>query len=210
MNAAHSATVLLVTAALVAVGAAMQPGSEAQIGEATYTNPVGGDILMGDPFVLRHGGVYYLYGTTWPFKAWRSRDLVHWRPLGAVYRWGDDSWGRRSFWAPEVFAYRGRFYMAFSSARDPEEGFRLCLAVADAPEGPFREMHAPWCDVGWSCIDAHVFLDDGAVPYLYFARVGVLEPPEQNLTERLLLARIYGVRLKADLSAPVGNPFLFL
>ena len=33
----------------------------------TYTNPVGDKpIVTGDPFVLQHGGKYYLFGTNAP------------------------------------------------------------------------------------------------------------------------------------------------
>ena len=52
----------------------------------TYTNPVGDTpIHMGDPFVLQHGGRYYLFGTNASnegFKCLESTDLVHWTPKG--------------------------------------------------------------------------------------------------------------------------------
>ncbi|MGD8240976.1 MAG: glycoside hydrolase family 43 protein [Armatimonadota bacterium] len=197
----------------VALAVLLLPAAGAQAsGQSgpTYTNPVGGDIRMGDPFVLLHEGTYYLYGTTAGdgFKCWRSPDLVHWKPLGYAYRRADDSWGRGSFWAPEVFRHRGRFYMAFSCRRDRDRGYRLCLAAADSPEGPFWEVHAPWCDIGWSCIDAHVFIDDDGTPYLYFAKVGVVGEPWKEPSEGYLYGMIYALRLEDDLSAPAGEPVL--
>lgn len=195
---------------LLAAGSSPAAGGAEHENDSTYTNPVGGEIRMGDPFVMKHGRRYYLYGTAGgrSFSAWTSTDLVHWEDMGQVRHHDEDSWGRSSFWAPEAFHYDGRFYLAYSAQRDRDEGFRLCLAAADGPEGPFEDIYAPWCDVGWSTIDAHVFVDDDGTPYLYFAKVGVLEPPNDGVTERTLFGKIYGMRLKEDLSAPAGEPVL--
>jgi hypothetical protein len=47
---------------------------ESPRGEATYTNPVGhAPIHMGDPFVIRHDGKYYLFGTIGFMKSLRPR-----------------------------------------------------------------------------------------------------------------------------------------
>ena len=85
----------------------------------TYTNPVGDTpIHMGDPFVLQHGGRYYLFGTNAPnegFKCLESADLVHWTPKGWAYQETDDSWAKSHYWAPEVKEYRGKFYMTYSA-----------------------------------------------------------------------------------------------
>ena len=177
---------------------------------ATYTNPVGDGILMGDPFVLQDGDRYYLYGTNAGdgFKAWTSTNLVQWDSLGYVYRKGPGTWGEARFWAPEVARYRGRYYLAYSARKDGlppgPRSFRLCLAVADSPAGPFRDLHAPWFDVGWSTIDAHLLIDADNTPYVYFARVG--ERDEAGV----ITARIYGARLVSDLSRLEGDPVLCL
>ncbi|MBI5725119.1 MAG: family 43 glycosylhydrolase [Planctomycetes bacterium] len=172
----------------------------------TYTNPVGGDIHMGDPFVIQHEGKYYLYGTTARdgFKCWTSTDLVHWQGGGYAYQRKDDSWGKGSFWAPEVTKYRGKFYMVYScTGPDPKKGFRLCIAVGDKPDGPFVDMHAPWCDNGWSCIDADLFIDDDGAPYLFFDKVGAVAGPV-----KYMYGIIYAMKLKEDLSGPAGEPVL--
>src|ERR1044071_3171903 len=59
----------------------------------TYTNPVYKG-SMPDPFVLRHRGVYYAFGTTGGerkpdgriFTLLTSNDLVNWRELGGAPR----------------------------------------------------------------------------------------------------------------------------
>ena len=52
------------------------------------------------------------------------------------------------------------------------EGKLNCQPHGDRPEGPYRDLHAPWFDFGYSAIDGHIFVDDGGKPYLYFSRNG--------------------------------------
>ena len=47
----------------------------------TYTNPVGDIAQIGDPFVMKHEGEYYLYATSLSsrgFYVWHSLDLINW------------------------------------------------------------------------------------------------------------------------------------
>ena len=176
----------------------------------TYTNPVGRGILMGDPFAAHYGRTYYLTGTTDAGRGFRlltSANLVDWAPGGFALQRGEGSWGQRDFWAPELFRHRGRYYLVYSASRketaDGKPGFRICLAAAEKPAGPYRDVHAPWCDPGYPCIDGHVFVDRDGAAYLYFAKVGVIRKPTFKL-----YGRIHGVKLAADLSGPVGKPVL--
>src|SRR5918911_5283535 len=82
-------------AAAGALNSELAPGSEPAAAPAlshspkTYTNPVYAG-SMPDPFVLRHQGVYYAFGTTGAgrkgdgriFTLLRSTDLVDWRGGG--------------------------------------------------------------------------------------------------------------------------------
>ena len=178
----------------------------AQQGEAAkiYTNPVGETPLhMGDPFVIQHDGRYYLFGTNASnegFKCWESTDLVHWKEKGWAYRETDDSWAKSHYWAPEVEFYRGKFYMTYSAMNKASDPPRLliALAVSDRPEGPYRDLHAPWFDFGYSAIDGHIFVDDDGKPYLYFSRNGSQDGYSFGI--------MYGVALADDLSKPIGEP----
>lgn len=170
----------------------------------TYTNPVGeSPIHMGDPFVIQHNGAYYLFGTNASnegFKCWESPDLVNWVEKGWAYRETDDSWAKSHYWAPEVEFYRGKFYMTYSAMNKASDPPRLliALAVSDKPEGPYRDLHAPWLDFGYSAIDGHIFVDDDGKPYLYFSRNGSQDGYSFGI--------MYGVELADDLSKPVGEP----
>ncbi|MEZ4703297.1 MAG: glycoside hydrolase family 43 protein [Rhodothermales bacterium] len=177
----------------------------------TYTNPVGDSIFVADPSVLTHQGRYYLYGTSAGdgFRAWTSENLVDWNELGYVYRKQAGTWGQGSFWAPEVVRYRDRFYLIYSS-RGPAaygDGYRITIAVADRPEGPFEDLYSPLFDPGYSMIDAHLFIDDGK-PYLFFEMVGLVGSLGND--KGYLWGVIMGVELSEDLSRPLTEPKLCL
>lgn len=168
---------------------------------STYTNPVGGDIRMGDPFVLFSGGTYYLYGTNYKegFQAYRSSDLVDWQAIGTIWQDSPNS-ARSRYWAPEVHAYQNRFYLVFSCRFKGPEGpprFRLGLAAADSPSGPFETVKLPWFENLGSNIDAHLFLEDER-PYLFFNKVGY--------TNGVIWGKIYAAVLSPSLKTMVGEP----
>jgi GH43 family beta-xylosidase len=175
----------------------------------TYTNPISDSLFIADPFVLQYQGVYYLYGTSVGdgFKGWKSTNLVDWQPLGYVFQKQENSWGNKSFWAPEVVHYRNKFYLIYSSSGKTlfGEGLRLCMAVADQPEGPFVDLYAPLFDHGYGCIDGHLFIENDK-PYLYFEMVGVVGEPWKK--EGYFWGTIMGAELTDDLSALVASPTL--
>lgn len=146
-----------------------------------YENPVWPG-YFADPFVLRVGADYYAYGTgehldrddagaPRAFTILHSRDLVHWTRAGGavVPPAGTES---HSFWAPEVAAHDGRFYLFYSSAPAArDELHRVQVAVADDPRGPFHVRGPVLPAAEGFCIDAHPFRDprDGCW-YLFYAK----------------------------------------
>ena len=135
------------------------------------------DIQIRDPFVLKHGGMYYMYGSTdkdiWKsggvgFDAYASRDLENWNGPIPVFRPPEGFWGTRNFWAPEVYERRGVFAMFASFIGD---GFQRGTAVlrSECPEGPFL----PWSDgavtpKNWMCLDGTLYIDEGGEPWIVF------------------------------------------
>ncbi len=93
----------------------------------TYVNPVGDSLVIADPSVLFIDGTYYLYGTSAGdgFLCWSSDNLVDWQPLGYAYQRTEVSWGKSTYWAPEVIAYRGKFYMVFSCKGGDDRSYIL-------------------------------------------------------------------------------------
>ncbi len=182
------------------------------------SRPVSDSIFMGDPFMLYDNGRYYLYGTTSSgtgFKCWsaEARDIPAaamgsgpvpgWKYEGFVFRENADSWGQGNYWAPEVYHYNGKYYMVYSCKGKDTTNNRmlLCLASADSPAGPFRDVHAPWFDPGYSCIDGHIFFDNDGKIYLYYDKVGY----EGTWPGGHLFGYILCRELSHDLS-PVSGP----
>lgn len=161
---------------------------------------------LADPSVLLHDGVYYLYGTgdTHGFDVWTSTDLKQWEKAARVLEAGDGVWGDSAFWAPGVLAYRGRFYLFYSSSGIlPDTGgrrsTRIGIAVADSPGGPFREVVPRLPLLGRAVIDPELFVDSKGVPWLFFVA---------DVNENNGRGEIYVVRLGDDLLCTVGEPTL--
>ncbi|MCC3373720.1 family 43 glycosylhydrolase [Cohnella sp. REN36] len=109
------------------------------------------DYGIGDPFVMRYNGVYYLYCSTKDgragIKSWSSTDLAHWKYEGLV---ADDPLTTGAY-APEVVYWNGYFYMNTSPAGNGHYVLR-----AERPTGPFTVQTD---NLGLS-IDGSVFIDD--------------------------------------------------
>ncbi len=137
----------------------------------TFTNPISG-VELGDPFVLRHRGGFYLYGTNdgpplpdgRVIPVFRSDDLLHWTPLGGAL---EPSEPGVDHWAPEVLAWNGRFYMVVSFGDVDRRGHELWVAVADRPEGPFRLASRLSDPSEKFSIDGAWLLDDDGRLYLF-------------------------------------------
>jgi arabinan endo-1,5-alpha-L-arabinosidase len=136
-----------------------------------FTNPLEG-IVLGDPFVLRDRGRFYLYGTNdgpplpdgRVIPVFRSDDLIHWEPLGGALEPSEPS---ADHWAPEVLAWNGRYSMVVSFGDVDRNGHALWVAVADRPEGPFR-LKARVSDPSERfSIDGSWLLDDDGRLYLF-------------------------------------------
>ena len=140
---------------------------------STYTNPVyPGD--FPDPFVMRVGDTYYAYATelyTQPPRALRllrSPDLVHWTPLEGALERLEEPWAR-DYWAPEVAFHDGRYFLYYSAGIE-DRHHQIRVAVAERPEGPFRDQRTILTPDDPFTIDAHPFRDDDGQWYLYYAR----------------------------------------
>ena len=121
--------------------------------QATYTNPLNVDVA--DPFIIRHDGVYWLYGTSSRegFKSWCSNDLVHWELKGLAFQRTQQSWGVAMFWAPCVVERDGTFYLYYSALGDVPGGkqhLRICVATSDSPGGPFKDAKAPLLELTYN------------------------------------------------------------
>ncbi|MER5754693.1 family 43 glycosylhydrolase [Streptomyces sp. NPDC002088] len=132
--------------------------------------------LNADPDVHYLNGEYWIYPTTdgfqgWggtSFKAYSSKDLVHWKDHGVILDLGPDvSWADTYAWAPTIAERDGKYYFYFCAEQ------QIGVAVADSPAGPFKDaLGKPLVAKGgaWSgqMIDPAVFTDDDGQAYLYW------------------------------------------
>ncbi|MEJ7828823.1 MAG: family 43 glycosylhydrolase, partial [Segetibacter sp.] len=113
----------------------------------TYPNPLGP--LGADPGVTYANSTYYFYCTSgnstgaMPIK-W-SPDLFTWTdngarvfPIGQFPAWVNGG----SYWAPEVHYINGQ-YVCFYSAKGADGWFKIGMATAPGPTGPFTDKGTP-------------------------------------------------------------------
>ncbi|MCW4386234.1 glycoside hydrolase family 43 protein [Salinibacterium sp. SYSU T00001] len=173
------------------------------------------DVRIRDPYVIEpEPGRFVLFGTTdanvWGgpatgFDCYTSSDLESWEGPIAAFRPPEGFWSTSQFWAPEVHAHAGRFFM-FATFLDSTTRVRgVAVLVADAATGPFL----PWSDgpvtpVGVPCLDGTFFVDDDS-PWLIYSRgaegTAAGEPAIAD-------GEMYALRLSEDLTAAVGEPEL--
>jgi beta-xylosidase len=134
-------------------------------------NPIG-ITNIGDPFVLKHEDVYYLYATSFidGFNCWTSTDFINWQGPIQVYKVGERSFGYKDFWAPEVIYQNETFIMHYSARDKKSHSLRIGVATSKTPLGPFIDVYdqRPMFDFGFAAIDGHVFIDDDKKRYFYF------------------------------------------
>lgn len=194
----------------------------------SFSNPL--NVKFGDPFILKASdGKFYMYGTSGEdgFRTYASDDLIHWKDEGEIYTGAhDSSWTVDAFWAPEVYERNGKYYLFFSAnwKQNPTkeaENFRIGVAVADKPTGPFKELYdRPIFDPGYPIIDANVYFDDSTgKTYLYYSRCAYKHPVEseiadwarkENFAKEVEESWVYGVEMKNDFSGIIGSPVLLL
>lgn len=131
-------TVAIATIALSALAAQTQPTSGNPLFPGWYA----------DPDVVVFNDRYFIYPTTSDvyekqlhFDAFSSPDLVTWTKHPRVLTNAEIKWAKRAMWAPCVVEKDAKYYLFFA-ANDvhPGEVGGIGVAVADKPEGPFKDL----------------------------------------------------------------------
>lgn len=138
------------------------------------------DIRIRDPYVItdRESSSYYMFGTTdtepWfgkgeGFLVYQSRDLKIWTCLGYAFTPGQDFWGEKNFWAPEVHRYHNEYYM-FASFYAEQKCRGVQILKSERIEGPYvpitdRAVTPP----DWECLDGTLYIDEEETPWIVFS-----------------------------------------
>tara|TARA_R110000765_G_scaffold210297_1_gene315492 strand:+ start:669 stop:1619 length:951 start_codon:yes stop_codon:yes gene_type:complete len=131
-------------------------------------------IYLADPTIFLNEGTYYLYGTKGDntiegegFLVYTSQDLKTWKgPAGKKDGFAlkkGDAFGTKGFWAPQVFKFNSKYYMAYTANEN------IAIASSESPLGPFvNDKKALEASV--KQIDPFIFFDDGKA-YLFHVRL---------------------------------------
>lgn len=122
----------------------------------------GGEYGIGDPFVMRYDGKYYLYPSSGHpengvagIKVFSSEDLVNWTYEGFAVEGEEANFA----YAPEVVYYNGTFYLCESAG-----GNGHYIYKSNSPVGPFERV----TDNFGRVIDGAFWIgDDGQLYFLY-------------------------------------------
>ena len=116
------------------------------------------DRSLGDPYIMKYNGYYYLYVSAGDrnIYCWRTKDLMEW---STAYICCTDETTAVAY-APEVVYWNGTFYMCTS----PRGGGHYIL-TSDSPTGPFVHKTG---NLGRD-IDGSFFTDDDGKHYFYHA-----------------------------------------
>ncbi|TKK67732.1 beta-xylosidase [Ilyomonas limi] len=161
---------------------------------ALQKQSAGNLLYQADPTIFYDKGQYYLYGTNGGnadsgFKVFISKDLKSWQLSNKNNGWAlvkGNAFGTKGFWAPQVFLYRGKYYMAYTANE------QIAIAQSNNPEGPFTQKIIRPIDTTIKEIDPFVFIDTDGKIYLYHVRL-------QNGN------RIFVAQLNDSLSAIIPN-----
>ncbi len=165
------------------------------------------EINICDPYVLVHGGKYYLYGTRsescWSemdgFDCYVGDDLENWEGPIEIFHRPESFFATQNFWAPECYHYNDAFYFVTTfGGTDFKKG--IYVLKAEQPEGPYSLYSQRLTPEDWVSIDGTLHFENDRV-YLVFS----------HSFEDRLEANITMVELAADLSHAMSEPkILFL
>ena len=137
------------------------------------------------------------------YHVFSSDNLTDWQDHGVIVKQTGVDWvdpNAYAMWAPDCVFKDGKYYFYFpaieksdskteSTNGNKRPGFRIGVAVADKPDGPFKPLSTPI--EGVRGIDPNVLIDEDGTPYLYYA-----------------LGKIYVVKLKPNMIEIDGEPML--
>jgi GH43 family beta-xylosidase len=180
-------------------------------------------IYIRDPFFYPDTATktYYMYSSAYRSDylpdavngvvVYQSQDLENWSKPAYVFKTPPNWWAsaQHGVWAPEVHRYRGKYYL-FATFTNPDKPLPkrvvgssakavvrgTSILVSDQPTGPFKPLSdKAMTPPDWMALDGTLFVEGGK-PYLVFCHEWV----------QIVDGTMNMVRLKKDLSGPIGKP----
>ena len=211
--------------ALAASGAGAQARSAGPVATAPPVPRSGlrlPDIQLHDPWMVadQKSRTYYLYsaasaritgqGRTGTLY-YKSKDLSTWEGPFIAFVAPAESWADPAVnaWAPEVHAYKGRYYLfttlhnprkplATTDSTRPNSMRATMIAVSDSPEGPFTltKTEAPITPPTFMTLDGTLYVDRAGKPWMVYAHEWIQKVD----------GTMEAIPLNDDLSSAAGEP----
>jgi hypothetical protein len=126
------------------------------------------------------------------YHVFSSENLTDWKDHGVIVKqtavdWVDPT--AYAMWAPDAVFKGGKYYFYFPAIAKTG-GFRIGVAIADKPYGPFKPQATPI--EGVKGIDPSVLIDKDGRAYLYYSA-----------------EKIFAARLKPNMLEIEGEPVVF-
>ena len=150
---------------------------------AKAQNPAISAIYTPDPAPYVHGDKVYLFvdhdeddAVYFKMKDWlvfSTEDMVNWTYLGAPVSTETFAWAKQGdrAWAAQAVEHKGKWYW-YLCCNTADGKDALCVAVADNPQGPWKDAIGKPLATGFGFIDPTVFIDDDGTPYLFWGNKG--------------------------------------
>lgn len=138
----------------------------------TYFSPDPAPVVIDDTVFVFSGNDQG--GDFFTMNGWRvasSTDMVNWTDRGTIILSHDDfpNAKEKGDWAAQCIRRNGKFYY-YVTVESTRGGRAINVAVADRPEGPYRNPLGDKHLAGpnWDYIDPTVWIDDDGQAYLYW------------------------------------------
>lgn len=157
------------------------------------------DISMRDPFVFvdPETKMYYIPANGGnKVKMYKSKDLKMWKDVGVVFEPAADFWGKTDFWAPDLYMYKGKYYLFVTfSGEDKIRG--TSILVADKADGTYLPLeNKPTTPANWMALDGALYVDNDGTPWHIYCHEWL----------QVKDGEVVAQKLSADLKTAVGDP----
>lgn len=162
------------------------------------------EINIRDPFILKEGDTYYLYGTRAKdfgkkvngFDVYTTKDLIHFSEPRVCFDSGKWNMNREVNWAPEVHKYNNSYYMFATFTK--ENGLRgVYVLKSDNPDGEFQpHSKGAVTPDEWECLDGTLYINKNNEPYLVFCHEHT----------QIIDGTVCYIKLRDDLTQSIGEP----
>lgn len=146
-------------------------------------NPVIDAMYTPDPAPYVKDGKVYLFvdrdeddAVYFKMKDWvlfETEDMVNWTYLGTPVNTYTFEWAKKGdrAWAAQAVERNGKWYW-YLCCNTADGKDALAVAVADDPQGPWKDAIGKPLATGFGFIDPTVFIDDDNTPYLFWGNKG--------------------------------------